>query len=103
MKYFTRLICILLLLGATLSVSSRDLKGVSVPDSDKQTVELVINGDKYPIQNVSPNAQVDVYSIIGTKVTSFRIKAGACDSSITLPKGYYILKIEDSTRKIAVK
>lgn len=103
MKYLTRLICILLLSGASLSASSRDLKGSSVSDSDKQTVELVINGDKYPIQNVNPNALVDVYSIIGTKVASFRMKAGACDSSITLPKGYYILKIEDSTRKIAVK
>jgi len=86
-----------------VSVSSKGLKTVASADNDKQTIELIINGDKYPILNVTPTAQVNVYNIIGTKITTFKIKSGVADSPVSLPKGYYILKIDDSTRKIAVK
>jgi len=103
MKKFVKILCVCFLLGISISGSSKSLKGNSVADADKQTIELVINGEKYPIQNVNPNARVDVYSIIGSKITSFQIKSGASDSAVTLPKGYYIIKIDDSTRKIAVK
>ncbi len=103
MRSFIKILCLFILLGISVSGSSKNLKSVSLSEHEKQNIELVINGDKYQIADVSPNARVDVYSIIGSKVTSFYIKAGVSDSAITLPKGYYILKIEDSTRKIAVK
>lgn len=103
MKSLIKILSVCLLLGISISASAKSLKEVAVSDSDKQTIELLINGDKYPIQNVNPNARVDVYSIIGSKVISFQIKSGAADSVVSLPKGYYILKIDDTTRKIAVK
>lgn len=103
MKSLIKILGVCFLLGISLSGSSKNLKGSSVSESDKQTIELIINGERYPIQNVNPNAQVEVYSIIGSKVTSFQIKSGVSDSAVSLSKGYYIIKIDDSTRKIAVK
>lgn len=103
MRGFIKIICLFVLLGISMSGSSKNLKGVSLSEQEMQTVELIINGDKYQLTDVSPNGRVDVYSIIGSKVTSFEIKLGVSDTSIVLPKGYYILKIDDTTRKIAVK
>lgn len=103
MKSIIKIIAVFLLLGISISGSSKNLREAAVTDGYKSTVELTINNDKYLITDVNSNARVYVYSIIGSKVTSFEIKSGVCDSSITLPKGYYILKIDDSTRKIAVK
>ncbi|MFR9165171.1 MAG: T9SS type A sorting domain-containing protein [Dysgonomonas sp.] len=105
MKNFTKILLFFVLLGLSVSgFSGNGVRSSAIADNDRQTVELVINGDKYPIQNVNPNGRVDIYSIIGAKVVSFDIKSGVVtDSSISLPKGYYIIKIDDKTRKIAVK
>lgn len=103
MRNIIQIICVCFLLAISVSASSKGVKTIAVTESEKQTVELIINGDRYPIQNVNPTAQVNVYNIIGTKITSFQIKSGISDSSVSLPKGYYIIKIDDSTRKIAVK
>ena len=95
---------ILFLFVVSFSVFAQDMKQTSLAESNKQTtVEITINGDKYQFQDVNQNAKVDIYSILGLKVKSFEIKSGYSDSIITLPKGYYILKIDNTSRKIAVK
>ena len=100
---FLKIIFITLLLGVSLSGFSQTLDKTSAADSDKQNIELTINNEKVIIPNANPNTKVDIFSIIGSKVSSVEIKSGFCESAITLPKGYYILKVDNTTRKIAVK
>jgi hypothetical protein len=72
-------------------------------DTDKQAIELTINGDKITVQSLPQNGFVEVFNILGTKVTGFQVTAGTNSSRITLPKGYYILKSDNVTRKIVIK
>ena len=103
MKNLIKIIFIFFLFGISISGFSQAPKDGDIAETNKQTIELIINGERYPISNVNSNARVDVYNIIGSRVKSFEIRNGVSDTSLTLPKGYYIIKIDDTTRKIAVK
>jgi p-aminobenzoyl-glutamate transporter AbgT len=92
-----------ILLGVSVSGFSQNSGKVSVADSDKVAIELTVNNEKISIPFTSLNTKVNVFSVIGSKVLSVTIKAGIPEDSITLPKGYYILKMDNITRKIAVK
>lgn len=72
-------------------------------DSDRQGVELVINGEKVTVQTIPFDGVVEVFNVLGTKVTTFVVSSGVCNSRINLPKGYYILKSDNTTKKIVVK
>jgi hypothetical protein len=98
-----KVIFIFLLSGVAVSGFSQSVDKNSVADSDKQSVEIVINGEKTAMPVTSLNTTVNVFSIIGSKVRSIEIKSGSPESPVTLPKGYYILKVDNITRKIAIK
>lgn len=103
MNFLKTIFITLLFIGVSYSGFSQNLEKVSSANSDKQTIELTINNEKVFIQSANPNARVDIFSIIGSKVSSVDVKSGFCEGTITLPKGYYILKVDSTTRKIAVK
>lgn len=70
---------------------------------DNQGVEIVINGDKVIIQNLPHDGVVEVFNVLGAKVTSFVISGGYSTARVNIPKGYYILKSDNVTKKIVVK
>lgn len=72
-------------------------------DVDKLAVELTINGEKFTVQSLPQNGFIEVFNILGTKVTGFQVNGGINTSRINLPKGYYILKSENITKKIVIK
>lgn len=75
-----------------------------VVDTEKvSSIELTINGEKTEISNMPQNVKLEIFSIIGSKVATIEIKNGIAIDTISLAKGYYIVKGNSSTRKIAVK
>lgn len=72
-------------------------------DSDKLAVELTINGVKFTVEGLPQNGFVEVFNILGTKITGFQVNGGINTSRVNLPKGYYILKSDNQTKKIVIK
>ena len=92
-----------ILFGVSVSGFSQSSNRSSVADSDKQTIELTINNEKVFISVSNLNTKVNIFSIIGSKVSSINVKSGFGERAITLPKGYYLLKVDNTTHKIAIK
>ncbi|SHF63131.1 Por secretion system C-terminal sorting domain-containing protein [Dysgonomonas macrotermitis] len=72
-------------------------------DNDHQGIEVVINGEKVSVLNLPQDGVVEVFNILGSKMTTFVVNNGVCSSRVNLPKGYYILKSDNITKKIVVK
>lgn len=70
---------------------------------DNRTVQIIINGEKISVQSLPQNGFVEVFNILGSKMMTFQINGGKSSTRLNLPKGYYILKSDDATRKIVVK
>lgn len=66
-------------------------------------IKIKLSENRLTIENLGKDGVLEVYNIMGSKVYSRRVKAGISTHILSLPKGYYIIKIGKYTRKIALK
>jgi hypothetical protein len=74
------------------------------PSDNTTTLEVNINHTtKIKMENVPASGYLEVYSILGVKVTSINLKTCLGSCYIDLPKGLYILKAGKSAQKVIVR
>lgn len=74
------------------------------PLDNTTTLEVNINNTtKIKMENVPTTGYLEVYSILGVKVTSVNLKTIVGSCYLDLPKGLYILKAGKSAQKIIVR
>ncbi|HHU96740.1 MAG TPA: T9SS type A sorting domain-containing protein [Petrimonas sp.] len=66
-------------------------------------IKVKLAENRLTIENLEKDGVLEVYNIMGSKVYAQRVKAGTSTHILSLPKGYYIIKIGKFSRKIAVK
>lgn len=97
----------LLLLFTTLihfpTVSAQEGKKSVAIENEQTPLVLSVNGNNVRVQNASPGSHLEVYNVLGVKITSLKIDSSDKTYTLNLPKGWYILKIENIARKIAIK
>ena len=71
--------------------------------ADSQATEISIIGNKIYVQNLPAGGKLQIFSVLGVSVATIEVKAGSGEYNISLPKGYYIVKIGDVVRKVAIK
>jgi hypothetical protein len=68
------------------------------------TIDLLINHTiSIRLENVPTSGYLEVYSILGVKVTGVNLKTISAPHPIELPKGIYILKAGKVAQKIIVR
>ncbi|MDD2328476.1 MAG: T9SS type A sorting domain-containing protein [bacterium] len=68
-----------------------------------QDIRIRVIGNRLRIENLSKEAILEIYNIMGVKVFSRRIPPGSGEYPVNLTRGYYILKIGKTTKKIAIR
>lgn len=101
MRQLTKILILAILFALPFLGFSQDRKDGF--GSDKQGVELTINGEKFVVDNLPQDGTVEVFNILGTKVMTFNVNSGTNSNRVNLPKGYYILKSDNVTKKVVVK
>ncbi len=93
--------CCSVLLASGITTQMQPVR--SAPERETVAMVIQVVGNKISIQNATPNAIVEIYSILGVKLKQYRLPEADEDYVIELPKGCYILKSENIVRKIAIK
>jgi hypothetical protein len=101
MKQFVLYIFLLFFLSLP-GVSGQEGRRSVLNDVEQNTVSLTILGNNVRVQNAL-GAVLEIYNILGMKVSSTRIDSPDKTVALNLSKGWYILKVENVTRKIAIK
>lgn len=101
MKYFHKTLIVISLIFVPLLGMSQNQDGGF--GSDRQGITLTINNEKVVVTNMPQNGTIEVFNILGSKVTSFTMRNGVNTVRVNLARGYYILKIENTTKKIVIK
>ncbi len=70
---------------------------------EQSALSVAINGNTIRIQNASPGAQLEVYSVLGVRVLVVKLDAPDKTFTLNLSKGCYMLKIENVARKVVLK
>ena len=69
----------------------------------QETAQTVSAENRVRVQNAEPGSQMEVYNIVGVKLTTIRIDSTDVTVQVNLPKGYYIFKIGNVVRKVVIK
>ena len=86
----------LTLLASNTLLAQEKGKTETVHDG-RSSLTITVSGTSVRIQNAPFGSVMEVYDILGVKVTSVRVV------TLNLPKGYYIFKIGDLVRKVVIK
>ena len=70
---------------------------------EQDTVKINLAENRLIIENLPHDDILEIYNIMGVKVYSRHVKAGTNEYALSLPKGFYILKIGKITKKIALR
>lgn len=78
-------------------------KADKVMPSQETLITLQQNGKVLQLQNFSTGDKLEVLNIVGVKVLEKKLESSNQSFSLDLPKGYYIVKIGATVRKISIK
>lgn len=71
--------------------------------TSKDSLNVKMAGTRLIIENLPNDDVLEIYNIMGTKVFNRRVNAGTNEYLLSLPRGYYIVKIGKFTRKIVIR
>lgn len=100
-RFYTILLTTLLLGGMGFPLLSQVNPERSVMEAPEK-VKIKLSENRLTIENLPKDDILEIYNIMGVKVFSRRVKAGTNEYTLSLPKGFYILKIGKITKKIAI-
>lgn len=85
-------------------IYAQDLKVKTVSaEGERVGFDLTVVGNKIILENAPVGKKIEIYSVVGLKVNEIEIKSSSSEYILNIPKGYYILKIDDTVRKIAIR
>lgn len=103
MKKLTLFISLIFLLSLTANGFAQEERKPSIAENELTQIYLTVSGSSIRIQNADRGDTLEIYNILGVKVSSTKIDSLDKTINLNLPKGCYILKIENTVRKIAIK
>jgi len=71
--------------------------------SNQDSLSIKFVDSRLIVENLKKDEILEIFNIMGVKVFSRRIKSGTNEYHISLPKGYYIIRIGKLTKKIIIK
>lgn len=98
-KYLLSIIAVL-----TLSVASAWASEVTVNEMEvcsQESVSIELSGNRLRVRNASGEL-LEIYSVTGKKVASYRVECSDQTFQLDLGKGCYIVKVQNVARKISI-
>ena len=99
------LLSLLFLTFVCFQAFTQDVKKLQNTDGERAAIEMSVVGNKIIIENAPVGKKIEIFSVIGLKITEIEIKTSSGEYILNAPKGYYILKVNDNytVRKIAIR
>lgn len=102
-KIITGFLFIFLCSLPLLAQSSAKHSTTSVSQISTDSVQISIVDNVVYLENAPVGSKMEVFSILGVKVQEVVIRMPRIEYRLSLPKGYYIVRIEDRVKKIIVR
>lgn len=90
-------------LSAEVYSADKGLASYSQKQKTTPEVEISVTDNKIRVNNAIVGSKLEIYSVVGVKVVEFEIKYTSGDYAINLAKGYYIVRIGETVRKIVIR
>jgi len=103
-KYAGILLCCLCLLNFRTHARQANTTSSFTTQQVDNSIKVSYNDGCIKIENVPVGSRLEVYNIVGSKVKEIEMKQSSGEYPVSLPKGYYIVRINGGiVRKIVVR
>ena len=72
-------------------------------DKEPESVEISAYDNKIVVENAPAGSKLEVYSVVGIRVKEIPMKQPSGEYTVDLAKGYYIVRIGDTVRKVSIR
>lgn len=84
---------------ADTTVSQTAVAKDQAPDS----VEISAYDNKIVVENAPSGSKLEIYSVVGIRVKEIPMKQPSGEYTVDIAKGYYIVRIGDTVRKVSIR
>lgn len=91
---------LVMLLSVAAAGASQRLDKHPVPDSQ---VKITVTENRITVADAPSQSVMEIYNVIGVKVKEIQLRKPSGEYVISLPKGYYIVRIKGTVRKIVIR
>ena len=67
------------------------------------SIVVTAQDNRIIVSNAPPKSKLEVYNIVGSKVKEIEMKQPSGEYLVSLPQGYYIVRIANIVRKIGIR
>lgn len=71
--------------------------------TDPEGIEITCSENRIHVTNAPVGSKLEIYSVVGIKVKEIEIKQSTAEYTLNIAKGYYIIRIADTVRKVAIR
>ena len=97
------LLCCLVLMGWQVQAQQANPVPAVVTQQVDNSIKVNVVDNRIIVSNAPVKSKLEIYNIVGSKVKEIEMKQSAGEYPVTLPKGYYIVRIEGAARKIVIR
>ncbi|MDR1500429.1 MAG: T9SS type A sorting domain-containing protein [Tannerellaceae bacterium] len=93
-------------LNTTFSFALYSQADVSSGAAKKQAtspIEVIAVDNRIKVLNAPTGSRLEIYNVVGIKVADIEIKQPNGEYVVNIAKGYYIIRIGETVRKVAIR
>lgn len=72
-------------------------------DKNPDSVEISAYDNKIVVENAPAGSKLEIYSVVGIRVKEIPMKQPSGEYTVDIAKGYYIVRIGDTVRKVSIR
>ena len=72
-------------------------------DKEPDSVEISAYDNKIVVENAPIGSKLEIYSVVGIRVKEIPMKQPSGEYAVDIAKGYYIVRIGETVRKVSIR
>lgn len=72
-------------------------------EKEPASIKISAYDNKIVVENAPVGSKLEIYSVVGIRVKEISLKQPSGEYTVDIAKGYYIVRIGDTVRKIAIR
>lgn len=76
---------------------------IAAKDKEPDSVEISAYDNKIVVENAPAGSKLEIYSVVGIRVKEIPMKQPSGEYTVDIAKGYYIVRIGDTVRKVSIR
>lgn len=101
--YMMFAVCLCCLGPLKAQQSNTSVRPSITKEHETPPVEVIAVDDRIKVTNAPTGSKLEIYSVVGIKVAEIEIKGSSGEYPVNVAKGYYIVRIGETVRKIAIR